>query len=94
VRLVRPSIVTIALGSQELIALPERLLAGTLGRALEDRDGVADLFHDAGTPRRELLGREDLRTGEDWLGRRCLREHQQAGDEETERRTHAQLSTP
>jgi hypothetical protein len=35
---------------EELIALPERLLAGTLGRALEDGDGVADLHHDAGAP--------------------------------------------
>ena len=55
---------------EELVVLPQRLLAGPLGRALQDRDAVADVRHQLRAPRRELLRREDLRAGEDGLGER------------------------
>ena len=51
---------------EELVALAERLLAGALGRALQDRDSIADLRHDARTASGVFVGREDV--GEDGLG--------------------------
>ena len=55
---------------EELVVLPQRLLAGPFGRPLQDRDAVADVRHHLRAPRRELLRRKDVGAGEDGLGER------------------------
>src|SRR5258708_27418310 len=55
---------------EELIVLAEGLLARTFGRALQNRDAVADALDDLCAPSGELLGRKDVRSGEDGLRRR------------------------
>src|SRR5581483_1561848 len=45
---------------EELIALAQRLFAGTLGSALQDGDTVADPFHYVCAPRGVLLGGKDV----------------------------------
>ena len=52
---------------EELIALPEGLFTRPLGRALQDRHRVADVGQHFRASRRELFGREDLRSREDGL---------------------------
>ena len=49
---------------EELVVLPERLLAWPLGRALQDGDRIADPFDDPGAACREFIGRKDLVAGE------------------------------
>ena len=53
---------------EELVALAKLEVAGTLRRALQDGDAVADLGHQPRTARREFLGRK--RVGEERPGRR------------------------
>ena len=61
-----------------LVALTKRLLTGTFGRALQNRDRVADPLHDPRPPRAEFLEREDLRAVEHRLRPdRRRREHDQ-----------------
>src|SRR4029079_4619725 len=55
---------------EELIVLPERLLARPLGRALHDRHTVSDSLHQARAPVCEFLDGEDLGAGENRLRRR------------------------
>ena len=57
---------------EELVALAQRLFAGTLRGALQDGDAVADLRHHAGAPRGVLLRRKDIR--EDRLRRKGHRQ--------------------
>ena len=45
---------------EELVALPERLLARPLGRTLHNGDRVADALQQAGPPRGEFLGRKNF----------------------------------
>jgi hypothetical protein len=45
---------------EELIVLAECLLAWTLGRALHDRDRIADAFDQASAPGAEFLERKNL----------------------------------
>ena len=77
---------------EELIVLPERLLAGPLGRPLQNRDAVANLCDHARTPRGEFFGRKDLRAGEYRLSRRHRpgnEQNEQPGDQKQLSRSHA-----
>src|SRR5581483_5361739 len=48
---------------EELVALPERLLARSFGRALQNRNGIANLRHHARAACSELLGWKNLGSG-------------------------------
>ena len=49
---------------EELIVLPERLLARTLGRALKDSDGIADALDHLRAARGEFFRRKNFSAGE------------------------------
>ena len=78
---------------EELVVLAERLFAGPLGRALQDRDAVADLLHHLRAARREFLGRKDLGAGEDRLSRRERAERNHRG-ERAKKSFHTRMITP
>ena len=62
---------------EELVALPQRLLARPLGRALKDGDRVANPFHDLRATRRELVGWKDVGAGKHRLGGGTREQEQQ-----------------
>ena len=80
---------------EELIALSEWLLAGTLRGALEYRDAISNRVQHTGTTCGKLFRREDLRASEDRLGVEGDRKpHRDQRQNRKSKAIHAAVDTP